>query len=88
MSLLSYETRLKIDTVPLHPTVYTYKTNWAYKSNIDLKQLWYTSKIKQKKIGTNGVLLLKIYIIQVEYKYSKVIVLLLYSYIMYLEIRK
>ena len=23
---ISYETRLKIDTVPLHPTVYTYKT--------------------------------------------------------------
>ena len=30
---ISYETRLKIDTVPLHPTVYTYKTKWAYESN-------------------------------------------------------
>ena len=26
-TLLSHATRLKIDTVPLHPTLYTYKTN-------------------------------------------------------------
>ena len=79
--------RLKIDTVPLHPTVYTYKTNWAYESNIFEATLIY-DKNQTKNIGANGVLLLKMYIIQVEYKYSQAIVLLLYSYIMYLEIRK